>query len=189
MSTKVLVIPEDPKNNGYILKPIVQRVLAEAGRANAQVTVLPRSKLNGITNAKEAIRNDLSSSYSWMDLWLFLPDADRMNGDAAKALEEEMTQQGIPLICCPANPEVEAWMLAGHRNLLNVAWQDVSGHPTFKEDVFDPFMTQHGRTELPGMGREKLTYETLENYPALKQFCPEIARLETRIRQHFAALR
>ena len=185
MSTKVLVIPEDPRNNGYILKPVVRRIIIEAGRSNPEVTVLPRSRLNGITNAKEAIRYDLAESYGWMDLWLFLPDADRMSQAAADALEQEMREKRIPLICCPANPEVEAWMLAGHRQHLSIRWQEVAGHPHFKEEVFDPFMERHGYPALPGMGREKLTYETLQNYPALKQLCPEISRLEDRIRQHF----
>ena len=36
MSVQVLVIPEDPTNNGYILKPVVQMVLAEAGKPSAR---------------------------------------------------------------------------------------------------------------------------------------------------------
>jgi hypothetical protein len=180
------VIPEDPKNNGYILKPIIARVLTEAGLANPRVEVLSRSKLNGIAHAKDAIRHDLASAYGWMNLWIFVPDADRTNADAMNALERELAQKSVSLICCAAQPEVEAWMLAGHRAKISVPWPQVAGHPKFKEEVFDPFMEQHGFPDLPGNGRGRLTLETLANYPALKQFCPEIATLENRVRQHFS---
>ncbi len=35
MSFRVLVIPEDPTYNGYILQPIVERMLGELGKPNA----------------------------------------------------------------------------------------------------------------------------------------------------------
>jgi hypothetical protein len=35
VSFKVLVIPEDPTNNGYILKPLVEAILADAGKPGA----------------------------------------------------------------------------------------------------------------------------------------------------------
>ncbi|PWU11895.1 MAG: hypothetical protein C5B50_22465 [Verrucomicrobia bacterium] len=186
MSTKILVIPEDAKYNGYILKPIVQRVVAEAGRAKAQITILPRAKSGGIDSAKNAIRNELAPAWRWMDLWLFIPDGDRMNAAGAAEMERQLAAQNIALICCPAMPEIEAWLLAGHRARLNIEWNRVAGHPRFKEEVFEPFMREHGYPDLPGMGREKLTLETLANYAGLKHLCPEIERLEERIREHFA---
>lgn len=188
MSTKVLVIPEDPKYNGYILKPIMERVLAEAGRKNAQVTVLPRSKLNGITNAKEAIKCGLLDAWKWADLWLFAPDGDRTNAQTLQVLEAQTASKGVTLIGCAAAPEVEAWMLAGHRHNIPVDWSKVAQHPRFKEEVFEPFMARHGFPNLPGGGREKLTKTTLSHYSALKRLCPEIAELEARLRQHFSKL-
>ena len=47
MSFKVLVIPEDPTHNGYILKPLVESILTDAGKPNARVTVLTNSRLQG----------------------------------------------------------------------------------------------------------------------------------------------
>jgi hypothetical protein len=46
MSFKVLIIPEYPTNNGYILKPLIKRMMKECGKPNAQVDVLliPESK-------------------------------------------------------------------------------------------------------------------------------------------------
>ena len=40
VSFQVLVIPEDPTYNGYILQPIVERMLAELGKPNAHVKIL-----------------------------------------------------------------------------------------------------------------------------------------------------
>lgn len=91
------------------------------------------------------------------------------------------------MIGCAADPEVEAWMLAGHTGDLTINWSKVTGHERFKEEVFVPFMDKHGFPNLPGQGREKLTKMTLSNYSGLKQRCPEIADLEARIRSHFAS--
>lgn len=41
MSVRVLVIPEDPTHNGYILKPLVEMVLAEAGGSFSFAPRLP----------------------------------------------------------------------------------------------------------------------------------------------------
>jgi len=40
MSFKVLIIPEAPTNNGYILKPLIKRMMKECGKQNVQVDVL-----------------------------------------------------------------------------------------------------------------------------------------------------
>ena len=69
MSTRVLVIPEDPTNNGYILKPLVEMVMEEVGRPRARVTVLTNPRLRGYDHAARAIRNDLAVRYRYLDLW------------------------------------------------------------------------------------------------------------------------
>ncbi|MBN1509092.1 MAG: hypothetical protein JW955_19760 [Sedimentisphaerales bacterium] len=184
MSFRVLIIPEDPTYNGYILKPIVERMLTELGKPNADVTVLTNPKLNGYAHAISAIRGDLVDRYKHLHLWLFLPDGDRASGLAA--LETELTGQGIHLFCCAATPEVEAWLLAGHRDKLTLSWGDVRQHPHLKENVFEPFLNQFGDSRSPGGGRERLTRETLANYRGLLSVCPELADLEDRLRTFFA---
>ena len=37
MSFRALVVPEDPALNGYVLKPLAQSLLAEAGKPHASV--------------------------------------------------------------------------------------------------------------------------------------------------------
>ena len=185
MSLRVLVIPEDPTYNGYILKPIVEKMLAELGKPNAHVTVLTNPKLNGYPHAVSAIRGDLADRYGHLDVWLFLPDGDRASN--LGTLENELSQRNVHLLCCAAQPEVEVWLLAGHRDKLSLPWGDVRLHRRLKEDVFEAFLKEFGDDQSPGGGRGRLVRETLQNYRGLLEVCPELAELENRLRTFLAA--
>jgi len=179
VSFQVLVIPEDPTYNGYILQPIVERMLVELGKPNAHVVILTNPKLNGYTHAFSAIRGDLIDRYRHFHLWLFLPDGDRASD--LRPLESELGGQGVHLFCCAAVPEVEAWLLAGHRDELSLPWGDVRRHRRLKEDIFEPFLAQFGDGRSPGGGRERLVRETLSNYRGLLPVCPELGDLHNRL--------
>lgn len=182
MSFKVLVIPEDPTYNGSILNPVVSRVLQEVGKMNARVKVLTNPAMKGIGNAKELMRTQVADMWGKsFDLWLFIPDAD-CAGDLAP-FEGEMKQRGIPLICCAARPEVEAWALAGFSNDLTVPWSEVAQHPRLKEEVFQPAIQTFGDIRLPDQGRGLMAKKAVSNYRSLKRLCPEVAELEQRIVQ------
>jgi hypothetical protein len=88
------------------------------------------------------------------------------------------------LICCAAKPEVEAWLVAGFREQLNLRWSEVASHARFKEEVFDPFLRNHGNPRSPGEGREHLMRTGLSNYQGLLAVCPELAELEARLRNY-----
>ena len=71
---KVLVIPEDPTLDQYILKPIVERLLADLGK-QARVQVLSRPRLRGIAQALDAtIIADIIQTYPMVDLFLIMVD-------------------------------------------------------------------------------------------------------------------
>jgi hypothetical protein len=180
VSFRVLVIPEDPTDDRYILQPIVERMLTELGKPKADVVVLPNPRLMGYDQAVRAIRGNLIDSYRHLHLWLFLPDADRAGN--LELLEDELAERDVHLFCCAAQPEVEAWLLAGHRDKLPLSWPDVRQHPHLKEDVFEPFLRQFGDARSPGRGRKRLTEETLDHYQGLLRVCPELAELEGRLR-------
>ena len=181
MSFRVLIIPEDPTYNGYILKPLVERLLAEVGKPNARLTLLTNPKLSGYEHAVRSIQEDLPQRYAHFDLWLFFPDADRAVN--LEALERASAQRGICLRCCAAQPEIEAWLLAGHRQRLRLKWSEVRVHSRLKEEVFQPFLREHGDPRSVGGGRETLMRETLANYRGLLEVCLELKDLETRLRQ------
>ena len=185
MSLKVLVIPEDPANNGFILQPLVERMLAECGRPRAKVKILERPRPQGYDHAKALLRTQLFEEYGFMDLFLFLPDGDGKDRSAEfLSLEQDAAGWGIRLFCCAAVEEVETWLLAGHRDRLEGRrWQDVRSDVSVKENVFESFLARYGSPKAPGKGRNLLMARTLSAYGSLLQLCPELAELERRIRE------
>jgi hypothetical protein len=183
LSFNVLVVPEDPSNNGYILKPLVLRMLAEAGRGNAKVDVLTNPRAQGYAHAKEILRRQLLERYRHKDLLLFLVDADgKDRRDEFRNLEDEAAAQGVRLLCCAAEQEVEVWLLAGHREKLGQPWQEVRREVSLKEQIFAPFLTTYGDRRRAGGGRDLLMREALANYDALLRLCPELNDLHQRLR-------
>ncbi|HEY0556040.1 MAG TPA: hypothetical protein VGG20_17445 [Thermoanaerobaculia bacterium] len=184
MSFKVRVVPEDPTNNGYILKPLVKRLLSRCGKPNAWVDVLDDPRVRGYEHAKTLLRTQLLEDYRFMDLLLFLPDADGKDRSAEfRGLEDEADRQGVRLLCCAAEQEVEVWLLAGYRDRLGTRWQAIRSDASVKENVFLPFLAVYGNPKAPGGGRDVLMNQALNGYGALLQLCPELAELERRIRE------
>ena len=180
MSCKVLVIPEDPTFNGYLLQPLVERVLAEAGKPRAQVLVLRDPKTGGFEHAWEVISaGELQGRYGYYDLWLYLPDGDKTKNLAL--LEATVKNQKAPLIASYLTPEVEVTVVAGHPNADTTGWQEKKRRPRFKEVVFEPFLAANGNPTAPGHGRERLMRDALKNYGRMKQLVPEQAELEDRV--------
>lgn len=181
MSFHVLVIPEDPTLNGYILKPLAKRLLQDAGKPNAKVRVLDRPRLRGYDQAVSAIRDTLPQRYRFFDLWLFFPDADRASADAMVNLETNLFAQGITLFCCRAQPEAEIYACAAFRDQLPGTWADAREHLRLKEEVFEPLRSTLGFQRAPGGGRKWMVEQSLRNLPVLYQLCPETRELRDRI--------
>ncbi len=186
VSVQVLVIPEDPTNNGYILKPVVDMVLAEAGKPAAKVRVLGNPRVRGYDDAVRVVRKDLASRYGFMDLWLFLPDADRASSGAMQVLEEDLHAQGVTLLCCPAVPEVEVYACVAYRGEI-ASWQEVRADPRMREAYFDPLLEKHGDRRKPGRGRRMMIERSLRSRRAFFQLCPEIADLRDRVQASLAS--
>ena len=55
----------------------------------------------------------LHAGYGFMDLWLFFPDADKASRASMRNLETHVATEGITLLCCAAQPEVETYACAG----------------------------------------------------------------------------
>ncbi len=181
MSVRVLVIPEDPTLNGYILKPLVEMVLAEAGKPAARVTVLTNPRVRGYDEAVGVIRGELCSRYRFMDLWLFFPDADRASDDAMRDLERSLGKEGVTLLCCPAEPEVEVYACVAYREEIRGSWTAARSHRRFKETIFEPLLKAHGDPRRPGHGRGAMTEESIGRRRRFFRLCPEIAELRNRI--------
>ena len=188
MSFNVLVIPEDPVHNGYILKPLAEAIMEDAGRPAAKVEVLDKPRPRGYDHAVQVIRHELPGRYRFKDLWLFFPDADKATGDAMRALEKHVTEQEITLLCCAAQPEVEIYACAAFRSDIPGSWEEARNHPRMKEEIFAPLFDRHGDPGRPGEGRDLMIDRSLNNLPLLFQLCPELQTLRDRIAAYLETL-
>jgi hypothetical protein len=197
MSLNVLVVPENPTYNGAIPKPLCERLFQECGKTQARIEVMANPRTNGYENAKKLFPATILDLYSHKHLVLFLPDSDGRDRSAEFArLEADFEQhanelgKSIRLLCCAAVPEVEAWLLAGHQDKWEQDWQwaIMRGDNSIKENYFFPFLEKHGRDQssYPDGGRKLLMQAALRNYAGIKQRCPELQQLESRIRIHSA---
>ncbi|MBX2901054.1 MAG: hypothetical protein KF775_15480 [Cyclobacteriaceae bacterium] len=182
MSFKVLIVPEDPIYNGFILQPLGARLMKEIGKNNAKVEVLTNPKVSGYNHARDQLEN-ICERYAHFDLVLFLPDRDGKVGreDALNKLTEKLQSKGYPFIAQAAREEVETWLLAGHKSKLDMPWAEIREDSSIKENIFQSFIEKFG-DDGPGEGREKLMKETLKNFTGLKQNCPEISSLIEKIK-------
>lgn len=180
MSFRALVIQEDPSQNGYILQPVLQAVLAAAGKPRASVELLRNPRTRGYDDALAAIRGSLVERWRWMDVWIFVPDADRATADAMQRLEQDIEARGVRLLCCPAQPEVEVYACVAYRDELP-DWEEVRRHPRFKEELFAPLLEKHGDWRAAGGGRDRMTKRSIENMALLFRLCPELDRLRERL--------
>jgi hypothetical protein len=199
MSLNVLVVPENPTHNGAILKPLCEKLFVECGRTQARIEVMANPRTNGYGHAKGLFPSTILDLYSHKHLVLFLPDSDGQDRSAAFALMEADFERGavaigksIRLICCAAIPEVEAWLLAGHKDKWEPHWQweTMRADRSIKENYFFPFLQKHGQDEskYPDQGRKQLMNAALRNYAGIRQRCPELQTLETRVQTHIANL-
>jgi hypothetical protein len=181
VSCRVLVVPEDPTYNGAILKPLVERIVAECGRPNAKITVLTNPKASGFAHIK-ALMPEIAERYAHFDLLTFLPDADGKDRSAEfEHIEQKAHAKGARVICCAAVQEVETWLLAGHADKLGIAWSKVREDVSVKERVFEPFLQQYGDARRPAGGRDLLMSEALTNYNGILKRCPELVELQRRV--------
>lgn len=194
MSFRVLVVPEDPTLNGYILKPLCEHILDTAGKPRASITILADPKVSGYADAKAKLLSEIPERWGHMDLILFICDADGKDRSAEfSELERKLLERrhSMQLICCAAVQELEAWLLAGHVEKLRINgwnWSSVRAEVSVKETYFHSFLEEYGDPAVPGGGRRRLMDEALANYAGMKQRCPEILELEDRVREHIATL-
>lgn len=175
---KVLVIPEDPTLDQYILKPIVERLFADWGKS-PRIQILSKPRLRGITQALDPVRlADIVATYPMVDLFLVMVDrdGDMRLPERARSLEEAYPQ----LLACLAIEEVEVWMLALHRESLPAPWSDIRAEVHPKERFAQPFLADAPKLE-PGAGRSWAMRELGARWKGVLNVCPELDELSKRI--------
>lgn len=187
---RVLVIPEDVKNDQYILKPIVEAMLQAVGKPHARVTVCQNPRLRGISQAlKWDYISEIVEQYKGMyQLLLLCVDRDgepdrRQSLDRLEEQASTVLHGGRLLLAEHAWQEIEVWLLAGHDLPAEWTWQAIRAERDAKERYYLPFAMQRDVWQRPAQGRKTLAAEAARRYERIRQRCPEdIAHLEQRIR-------
>lgn len=177
---KVLVIPEDPTLDQYILKPLVGRLFSDLGRP-ARIEVLSQPRLRGVAQAlSSALLSNLAETFRMIDLFLVLVDRDADLERPGVAAAREAEHRGR-LFVCLAIEEVEVWMLALHRDTLGVRWTEVRAEKNPKERFATPFLESNAPRLDAGGGRAWAMRELGPAWRGLLQVCPELQDLRERL--------
>lgn len=184
---KVLVIPEDPRLDQYMLKPLVEAALNYAGHSKAKVAVCQSGQLRGDTTiiGEEPLSQIIEDNQLY-DAFFLCVDRDcreeRIN--QLNAIQERIRHlfpnKTIVLVC--GREELEVWALAGVIN-LPFEWKAVRQECHPKERYFEVYVKERRISDTPGRGREILGREAAQQYKnRVRQFCEEIRTLELPLR-------
>lgn len=178
---RVLIIPEDPTYDRYVIQPVVERILQDL-RCTARVDVLTDPHLSGVDQAlSQDVVAGIVDDNRMIDLFLLVVDRDcdrQGNGTRAAARQQENSGK---LIATLAREEVETWALAAHRKKLGPPWKAVRAHCDPKEAYFEPFIEKMGWLETVGKGRKRAMRELGSAWSGVLKVCPEIAELKREI--------
>jgi hypothetical protein len=179
---KVLVIPEDPKNDQFILKPIVDAIFADMGR-RARIDILREPRLRGVAQALDReIVAGIVADNPMVHLFILAVDRDcDAFENTAKAVARRM-EHPDRLVACLAVQEVEVWMLALHREMLP-PWQEIRAECHPKERYAEPFLQQTAvnPVEVGGGRKRAMAALTRGTFRGLLQVCDELRILRDEI--------
>lgn len=187
---KVLIIPEDFRNDQYILKPLFVRLFRTLGRPSVSVRVCQEPLLGGVDEAlkSERIREIVERYDGEMDIFILCIDRDgnRNRRQRLDRLEAEFGT-GRTFLAENAWEEIETWVLAGLSLLPGWRWADVRAEVSVKERYFEPLVVQRGVANARGGGRKPLAEEAARRINAIRRKCPEdfdalARRLATHVR-------
>ena len=176
---RVLIIPADQTQDGFIVRPVLQALLKDRG-VSARVDVLPEPRLRGVGDALDkAVVDSIVRDNPMIDLFVLVVDRDCDPSHEQKAMAREREQAG-KLIACVAVEEIEVWMLALHREALRAPWKDVREECHPKEQFAEPLLMELGN-QGPGRGRKQAMRAIRGQLKTLLSLCQELRVLRDRI--------
>jgi hypothetical protein len=187
MTFNVLVIPEDSRNDGYIVGPVISAAVQSSGRPNARVRVLTDPILGGVREAlKLGNLREIVDRYPLVNLFVLVVDRDgepsrRRLLDQRESEVASALKAGQGFIAVEAWQEVEAWALAGQNLPKGMRWSDIRAERDVKERFFDPYVRDNGLLPGLGRGRKSLGDSAGKNYGRVKRRCPELRDFEQRV--------
>lgn len=177
---KVLVIPENPTHDQFIIKPVLEKLFNDLS-LRCRVEVLSDPHLNGVEEAlnHELLRRIIDSN-PMVDQFVLIVDADCERSNATSRVRHIEAKFSPKLISCVAVQELEVWLLALYEH-AEIRWSDMQEHCDSKEAYFDPFIKDRGWMAQVGGGRKRAMRALAGNFAKLLSRCPELRDLKTRI--------
>ena len=170
---KILLIPEDFRNDQYILKPIFERLFRSFGKSSLRVEVCRDPLLGGVREALKSERlREIAQQYPTVNIFILCVDRDGKEGRRQR-LDEIEAEFGDAFIAENAWEEIETWLLAGLRLPSNLKWEKVRAEVQVKESYFEPLAAERGLSDSPGGGRKTLGEEAARRIGAIRQKCHE----------------
>ena len=171
---KVLVIPEDPRNDQYILKPLIEHLFESIGKSSVRIRVCQAPVLGGVGEALKLERlSEIIARYQAMtDLFILCVDRDGDRGRRQRLDEIEDKLEGDYVFLAEnAWEEIETWVLAGLDLPGDWKWKDVRADIHVKERYFDVLARDRRVADGPGGGRRVLGEEAARNIRTIRQKC------------------
>ena len=174
----VLIIPEDFRNDQYILKPLFSRLFQSIGKGHVRVRVCFDPLLGGVGEAlkSERIAEVVRKHEGMTDIFVLCVDRD---GDVNRRQRLDNLQQefggGHLFLFLAENAweELETWVLAGLELPAEWDWKTVRAEVHVKERYFQPLAARHNVSDAPGGGRKPLAEEASRRMGAIRQKCPD----------------
>ena len=172
----MLVIPEDPTYDQYLLRPLIAKLFESIGK-RAKVRICQNPVLGGKGEAlkKERIREIVNQYRGMIDVFILCVDRDGPPGPRNALDGIEASQRGgkAHFLGQEAWEEIETWVLAGLKLPSNWGWFEVRQEIHVKETYFDRLVEQRGLADSPGRGRKRLGSEAARKISAIRGKCPE----------------
>jgi hypothetical protein len=186
---KVMIIPEDFRNDQYILRPLFDRLFKRIGAASVEVLICRDPLLGGIGEALklERLAEIVEQNQGKIDIFILCVDRDGVVGRRQRLDQIEAEFQGNCVFFAEnAWEEIETWVLAGVNLPSNWRWADVRAEVDVKERYFDRLAFLRGLVDTDGGGRRVLGAEASRRIRAIRQKCTEdfdslARRLETAV--------
>ena len=112
----VFIIPEDFRNDQYILKPLFTRLFRRIGVSSTNVLVCQDPLLGGVTEAlkSERLAAIVERRRGWADVFILCVDRDGVAGRRQRLDQLENEFNGsVDFLGENAWEEIETWVLAG----------------------------------------------------------------------------
>lgn len=182
----VLIIPEHPRKDKFILKPLFQSLFRYIGKSHVHVEVCERVILGGISEAlkEENIEQIVQQYKSQIKIFILCVDrdCDINRCQRLSQLEQAFSYAGV-FLAVNAWEEVETWVLASFkvdslRKELNLSrekysWRHIRAERDAKEWYFEPLVQARGLADTPDKGYRQLGIEAARQVKQIGLKCPE----------------